>query len=142
MAANRIDWQSIKQLVTASGYDGRELFLFAIPHYGRHLLLAIMERLEWRATFREFGYDFSDWDELQEVVAETHAALMWMEQMNLIVEKLEEIRAELELLRTAEGSDDTLQDLVNAIGLIDPRLGTLVQTVNAIEDVLGGSFEP
>ena len=138
MSANRVDWQNIKQTVEASGYDGREPFLFVMPHYGRHLLLAIMERLEWPATFRDFGYDFSDWDELQAIVAETHAGLMWMEQVNLIVAKLEEIRQAIEDMG-ATGSDDAL---IGILAALDPRLAALVATVDAIENVLGGDYEP
>ncbi len=143
MPAPRVDWQSIKQIVAASPYDGGEPFLFVIPHYGRHLLLALADRLEWEASFRDFGYDFSDWDYLQDIVAETHAGLMEMEQVNLIVAKLEEIRQEIQLLRESQSTgDNSLSDLVDVLSLLDPRVAALTQAVDAIETVLGGDYEP
>lgn len=141
----RVNWPHIMDTIEASGYDPREPFLFILPHAGRHLLLAIADRLEWQASFRDFGYNFADWDELQDIVAETHHGLMEMEQVNLIVAKLEEIRQELELMRQA--TQDTSEfDALDAIGVavtaIDPRLGVLLEAVNAIEDLMGGSWNP
>lgn len=139
----RIDWDSIKQTIEASGYDAREPFLFVMPHAGRHLLLAIADRLEWEASFRGFDYSYDDWDELQAIVADTHKGLMEMEQVNLIVTALNEIRDAIQAL-TAEAADDdsTMETIADGIGLIDPRLGLLLEGVNAIEDLLGGSWEP
>lgn len=138
MPAPRIDWQQIKRTIEASPYQGGEPFLFIVPHFGRHLLLSLADRLEWEATYRDFGYDFSDWDYLQTIVAETHSGLMAMEQVNLIVAKLEEIRAEIALLRES-GGDTLMGELVEAVGLLDPRLGTLIAVVDSIENVLGGT---
>jgi hypothetical protein len=134
--ADRVDWPSISKLIEASGYLPEEPFLFVLPHAGRHLLLAIAERLEWRATYndKQHGYDFADWDELQALVAATHAGLMEMEQVNLIVAKLEEIREELELIRQAqqqianaaqneENLEDDLQDIAQYASLIATILG-------------------
>jgi hypothetical protein len=142
--SERVDWPTIKEIIAASDYDIQEPFLFVLPHAGRHLLLALAQRLEWKATYsdKSHGYNYSDWDELQAIVAATHAGLMEMEQVNLIVAKLEEIRQELELLRGATGDTEALDLIADGVGLLDPRLNMLLQGLDAIENLMGGSWVP
>lgn len=131
MAAPRVDWNAIKEHIQVSPYDEAEPVLVIIPHAGRHLLLALAERLEWRATYSGFGYDYEDWDYLQSIVAETQSGLTIMEQVNLILAMLEEIRDAIQALTPGEID---LEPVVDVIAPIAPELGAL----GAILEVLGG----
>jgi len=63
--AQRIDWQAIK----ARWNTETEVFHLALlPKGAAQLFLAICDRLQWEATYRIEGYDYSDWDDLQRIV--------------------------------------------------------------------------
>ena len=87
----RIDWPHIKNKIFGVSVDADTPYLFVIPHGGRHLLLAMTERLKWRATFRTDGYDYSDWDDLQAVVAATEQGLMGETKMSDLIDILTQI---------------------------------------------------
>jgi len=61
----RVDWQAIK---ARWGSQVGDFHLALLPKGACQLLLAIADRLHWEATYRIEGYDYSDWDELQEIV--------------------------------------------------------------------------
>lgn len=63
--AIRIDWEAIK---ARWGSEIAEFHLALLPKGAAQLILAIQERLKWEATYRIEGYDYSDFDELQEIV--------------------------------------------------------------------------
>lgn len=63
MPALRVDWQKIRGLAG----DPARPFIFIIPDGSRQLFLAIADMLSWEATYRAYGYDYADWDTLQEV---------------------------------------------------------------------------
>lgn len=64
------DWLAIKAKF------GDRTALYALTTAQASLLLSIAPQLEWRKTYRAFGYDFSDWDYLQEEVADLQRGLM------------------------------------------------------------------
>lgn len=70
MPVIQLDWLKIK------GRLGDRTALFALTTAQASLLLSISEQLEWRKTYRAFGYDFSDWDYLQAEVADLQRGLM------------------------------------------------------------------
>lgn len=63
--AIRIDWQTIKTRYASNLVDA---YLVVVPRVFASLVLAIQERLHWRATYRIDGYDYADWDELQAII--------------------------------------------------------------------------
>lgn len=97
--ADRIDWMKIKSMLGVS-YDAP--YFFVLPNAGRQLLHAMVHRLEWEATYREFGYDFGDFDELQAIVADTQTGLMdgvnmheLLAMLELVVEAIQGIKVSL-----------------------------------------------
>lgn len=63
------DWLKIKEKL------GDRTAIFALTTAQASLLLSISEQLEWRKTYRAFGYDFADWDTLQAEVADLQRGL-------------------------------------------------------------------
>lgn len=130
------------------GSDSSEPFLFILPAAGRRALLSISEQLDYAASWVELnkhgGMERIPLSDRQRAIIDaTRDGLLEFEQVNEIVEKLEEIRAELELLRGATTGDDYMLDLIaTGVGAIDPRLGILIEAVNAVENIMGGSWEP
>lgn len=137
----RIEWDAIKARVNGSPYEMGEPFLFILPHGGRLLLLSVIQRLTWEASFRTAGYDYSDWDELQAIVEETTQGLMETEQVNLITEQLTRIADAIEGIEGEGNAGSSIDALTAVLTALDPRLAALLQLVNGIEDVMGGSVE-
>lgn len=71
----RIDWPALLNRIDLAGKDPSQVCLFCLTEAGRQLLLSISQRLEWRATYRVEGYDYSDWDTLFDYVEDTIGAL-------------------------------------------------------------------
>lgn len=131
------------------GLDSSEPFLFVLPAAGRRALLSLSELLTWEATWIEVdpasGRQIRTplTDRQQAIIDATRDGLMEFEQVNLIVAKLEEIRQEIELLRSASTNDDTTLELIaTGVGALDPRLALLLEGVDAIENLMGGSWTP
>lgn len=138
----RIDWQ---HLLTVSSELGSpdSLFLVAIPLAGRDLLLSNYHALEWEATYRTAGYDYSDWDALQGIVAETVHGLQRAEKVLTIVEQLTRIADALEKMEVSgDESNTSLGGILSILTLIYPEIGILLQLIDSIDDVMGGAYEP
>jgi hypothetical protein len=71
----RLDWQAIVTKLEALGVEPNASCLICIPVAGVYLLSALAERLEWRATYRVADYDYSDWDDLYQIVEDTIGGL-------------------------------------------------------------------
>lgn len=116
----RIDWLQILNRL-GSSYD--DPFLFVLPNAGRNLLLAMTDRLTWEATFREAGYDFTDWDELQALVAQTDKGLIEGVSMDELITAIE----------------NGFTDLTNALnGLVFPECPDI--TLQACNSLANGGF--
>jgi hypothetical protein len=79
------DWLAIKEKF------GDVTALYALTTAQASLLLSIAPQLEWRKTYRAFGYDFSDWDYLQEEVADLQRGLMMPVYITDLLEKMDEL---------------------------------------------------
>lgn len=66
-----IDWQRIKSKLIEGGHVPDELLLFPLPDAGRHLLMAVFDRLRWQSTYQS-PID----DELQTIIDTTYRGLM------------------------------------------------------------------
>ena len=82
----RINWPQIVSQLGAS-YDAPTVFI--LPSAGRQLLLSVTNRMTWEATFRTDNYDFSDWDNLQALIAQTEYGLMTGIPMDELITALE-----------------------------------------------------
>lgn len=82
----RVDWLLLKARMTAAGKNPAAVCLFCLTEAGRHLILSIVERLQWEATYRVEGYDFSDWDTLQDYVEDTIAELSMADCSSIVTE--------------------------------------------------------
>ena len=67
----RVDWPLLVNRFEAFGIDPNASCLVCIPTAGVYLLAAIVERLQWRATYDTGEYDYGDWIDLQEIVEDT-----------------------------------------------------------------------
>ena len=85
MPSVRIDWSSIKEKLD----DVTALYL--LTHRQASLILSNIENLEWKATFRDFDYDYSDYDELQLEVADLHHNLTMPVNLVDIIPLIDEI---------------------------------------------------
>lgn len=109
-----------------------EPFLFILPAAGRRALLSLSELLTYEATWVELVGNgrattrIPLTDRQKAIIDATRDGLMEVEQVNLIVAKLEEIREELELLRQAQEAEQIEDDMEN-----------MVSQLTAIAAVLG-----
>lgn len=71
----RFDWPTAYARIIEAGEDPASICLYCIPRAGALLLVAVMERLRWEASYRVEDYDFSDWEYLQDIVDNTEVGL-------------------------------------------------------------------
>lgn len=83
----RVNWQWIK----ANGNE--DPFAFVFSSLQRDLILSIIDRLEWRATYDTNGYDYSDYDELSDIVQEAKSELLKGWNVNEITEAINNLSA-------------------------------------------------
>ena len=88
----RVDWDEIKSI----GLDQSEPMLFVLPQGFRNIILSLSDRLSWRATFRTGGYDFGDWDDLQQIVSFGVSELLGGESVGEIVDAINALRQAVE----------------------------------------------
>jgi hypothetical protein len=79
------DWLAIKAKF------GDRTALYALTTAQASLLLSVAPQLEWRKTYRAFGYDFADWDYLQEEVADLQRGLMMPVYIDDLLTRLDEL---------------------------------------------------
>jgi len=90
----RIDWATIKDKLD----DVTAVYL--LTHRQASLILSNIESLEWKATYRDFDYDYSDYDELQLEVADLHHNLTMPVNLVDIITYIDEIESLLRALNT------------------------------------------
>jgi hypothetical protein len=100
----RVDWQKIKDQIGVSNLDTPILFM--LPSAGRQLLLAMTERLTYEATYRLPGYDYSDFDELQSIVATLENGLMEGINMQDIVNAIDRLTEQVSELQCPDVNID------------------------------------
>jgi hypothetical protein len=138
----RLDWPHISGISSALGSPDA-LFLVAIPLAARDIFLTLLEPLSYEATWRVSGYDYSDFEQLQDILEDTARGLMEAEKVETIVNELDRIATALEAMQAdSEGSGDSLGIIADVVTAIDPKLGIMLQILDSIDDVLGGVFEP
>lgn len=71
----RFDWELLKTRMGQAGESPTDPCLICIPKAGAKILVALMERLRWKATYRVGDYDYYDWDDLQNIVDETEEGM-------------------------------------------------------------------
>ena len=94
MPSVRIDWATIKEKL------GDVTAVYLLTHRQASLILSNIESLEWKATYRDFDYDYSDYDELQLEVADLHHNLTMPVNIADIIPYIDEIET---LLRSLQG---------------------------------------
>jgi hypothetical protein len=104
----RIDWEAIK---ARWGSEVDELHLALLPKGAAQLLLAISDRLQWEATYRIAGYDFSDWDELQTIVDLGLGGLTDTVRLSDLLTLVDDIEPLLQLLLDKPCCTDALDGL-------------------------------
>jgi len=68
MPVFRVPWAEIKARITGLGLNPGDLALFALPIATPDILMGLLgDRLHWQATYRIDGYDFADWDDLEQL---------------------------------------------------------------------------
>jgi len=95
---SRINWTAIKQRITEN-----DTLLFVLDRHWQQLLLSVVENFTWTATFKTAGYDYSDWDDLQRVVAKGTDDLMGGVMLADIIGYIDEIEALLRLIENKSG---------------------------------------
>jgi hypothetical protein len=105
------DWLTIK------GKFGDRTALYALTTAQASLLLSIAPQLEWRKTYRAFGYDFADWDYLQEEVADLQRGLMMPVYIDDLIGKLDELTDAVFSLYCCP--DGTIVDLTDGDQYVD-----------------------
>lgn len=101
MPAPRIDWQTIRDR-----FSPDEPILFCLPRRFQQLLLSDIDRLTWEATFREYGYDFADWDDLQTTVELGTAQLLGGVPLDEIIQYIDDVETLLQEIRDRPCCDD------------------------------------
>lgn len=91
MTKRRVDWP----LLSSRNTGHLDEVLICLPSVYLDLLLSISDKLRWKATYREFNYDFSDWDYLSSIVAMGEARMYERMSVNQLVEVLEKINQAL-----------------------------------------------
>lgn len=99
----RVDWEKIK---ARWGSEVSELHLALVPKGFAQLVLAIQERLHWRATYRIDGYDFSDWDDLQAIVDYGLAGLTDTMRLSDLIQLLDDVEPLLAAIRDKDNCCD------------------------------------
>lgn len=123
------DWLKIKAKL------GDVTALYAFTTAQASLLLSIAEQLEWKKTYRAFGYDFSDWDLLQSEVADLQRGLAMPVDVEDLINELTAIKDAvnaLEIITSTEnpccGSEDaSAGDLYT--DLVIPGTGVIPENI-------------
>ena len=94
MPVVQIDWAKlIGKLGDVTGF-------YTLTHRQASLLLSLSEQLTWEKTFRDFGYDFSDWDTVQLEVADLQRWLMSPVDVTDLIGYIDEIEDLLKAMQT------------------------------------------
>ena len=141
--AIRVSWPHVKSLIDedSNGWLYDEPVVVVIPEAGRRILHGL-ENIDWEATYRIDGYDYSDWDALQAIIHATYHGLGDAVAVKDIVTQLTRIADALEAGTDDTSVSDGLGVIADLLALNDPRLAVLLQILDSIDDVLGGSYEP
>lgn len=94
MPALRIDWEGIRDRFAPD-----EPVLFCLPRRYQQLLLSYVDVLTWEATYRDRGWDFSDWDDLQDVVEAGTVGLLGGTPLSEIIQYIDEVESLLTEIR-------------------------------------------
>ena len=95
----QIDWQEIKEKF------GDVTAIYAFTHRQASLLLSLSEQLSWEKTFREFGYDFDDKDDLDWDIEDLRNNLVSPVDLTDVIQYIDDVETILNAILAAQSAN-------------------------------------